>query len=293
MVTLCLLLFSLDVLLPEEVADVSKMVRVDENLYFLDARAQVIWRVTNSGEADPVYDRRGSGPGEYQRLFGLRYFDERFFLTDMTQRKFIILNRDLSLDREIEVRGIPRDTLVLNNRYFLVYPKHGQGMIHSLGDEGGSRSFGKLLGDHSLFGFESGQVLGYGGGVWFIHHFMPRLEHFGPEGNLIGSHPIRGIGQDPLVTLHKEGNITRHRYRHVLTDLFLYKGKLLVKLHDHEEGRAWFYVFDPGRGQFINRFRAPWQMVTDGEEGMYLVHEEPESGRIRLKTITPRDEDLN
>lgn len=282
MVTL-LFVLCLEITLPGEILGISQLVKVDESLILLDNYSQSLWRLDPNGHSDLVYNRPGFGPGEYSKLFKVKSSGDQLILVDLLGRKFIFLDNQFKFQKEIKVQGLARDALVLDDELFLVYPSN-KGMVHKYVNGIVNISFGSMINDTKLYGFESGQVLNDKDKIYYIHHFKPALEIYSSDGELEAITALPGFDDGPLVSLQKNGAITKQIYRYSLKDIFRKSNMIYLDLADYKDMKRWLYVYDVAKQRFLERQAKKAHFLWDGSRDFYEVEIGEHTDVISLKT---------
>jgi len=264
---LCLL--ASEILLPADVGTVDQLIWAEKDLIILDNANVSLWSRDQAGKTTLAYHREGSGPGELKRLSRIGFFDGQFYLCDLVGRKIVVLSRDFSHVRDIMVPVLPRDVFKLEKDLFFVYPDK-KTMVHRMDEEyEATLSFGSMIGQEQLFGFEAGRLLTHDGKLIFIHHFMPGIEFYEPDGTLSKRVNLPGESEKPLVSWTPT---EQFKFTKRIKDVTIKDSKLLILMHLGAEDAYEIYAYQFNTGKFTDRVRVP-SIKFDGSGGSFEVLE--------------------
>ena len=273
--------------LPQGVMAVTDLVRTERGFAILDAVGGAVFHFTPDGQLLATHNRKGNGPGEFQKPFRLRYHENHFYLVDLMRRTVLEFDDGLNYLRDWKIWGMPRDIWVDREGIFLVYwDPRTQHMVHKMSPSGQwIVSFGTGLDQEGLLGFQSGQILKCDRLLYFVHHFIPVLEVFETSGAMVRQLPFPGFGLDETFVDLNRLLGQEKPFNLVIQDLFPALGFLVVKLRDYETQVAWTYVFDISRQEFVKKVDCPWNAVSDQKGHFFQIIMDQEGDPIRLKSL--------
>lgn len=267
--------------LPEQIVEIADLARYNDYLYILDTRERTLWKTGPRGRIVASYARHGPGPGEWRRPFRLRIYDGKIYVPDLEKWMVLVLDTNLAFVIEFKLRGMARDIAVAGPHLFVAYyDALSDAMVHRLDEAFAvNRSFGRALEKSPvLMGFQSGFLRLSGDRLLFQHQFLPWLQVFDREGNLVQAAHLPGL-EEPFIN---ERNIREQKryFRYVAADLFSVEGKPYVKLEDHLERKAYLYRYDRQTNRFTHKISCPWVTKSDQAGGFYKVRRQRETLRL-------------
>jgi len=266
-------------------ASISRIVKFPNGLALLDTVDPKLVTIDLNGNVLNSFMNKGQGPGEWQKPFELRYFDNFFYVTDLLKRRVFVFSEDLKVMNELVVGALCRDVLVTNDAYFFVYwDSKNNSMIHkySLMMEK-ITSFGTSLQNQNAMGFQSGKLLIDSGKIYFIHNFIAQIEVYSLDGELIKRITIPGFNSEEFLTFSG----MQPSFQFAVVDFFKNSKTLFLKLGDHKAWNGKLYSFRPVIESFGAPATCPFETVSDPNGfGLFAINENQAGDIISLGEIT-------
>jgi len=271
--------------IPAEITSIHGL--LSSGKYSFAFNSNQIWRWSLDNEPLVVYEHRGFGPGELQKISSMRLFAGRLYVCDMAKRSVIVLNEDFGYIEEKKISGLLRDILVVKDRYYLLIGTSGNQGLVQIRDRNWQieGSFGSMLPDTegAMIGLQSGELMLYHGQVYLLHAFLPQIEIFDLEGNLVQRSGIPGFN-GPTFTLEMITTANSTAKRYDLGRLFFSGTDIYFTMKAYSEQKPWLYRFNPAEGTF-HRTTLLATLRADGCGNAYSVEYDEDGFPIKRQPI--------
>jgi len=270
--------------LSPEIDAVGMMTRYPGGFAVLNARDDVLVLSDEDGNTLGTYDKRGNGPGEFNDILQIRYFDGKFYLLETLEHSVIVLDEALTFLEEFRVDGPIRDLLITAEHCFLVY-WHGRSdlMVHQFSRDRAQHlhSYAKSFIDKRMIGFQMGYIQQHEGKILFVHAGMPQIHVIDPLQKQETIVTLPGFERNHDL-LDFEG--LKHNgggpYTYLVWDLVA-GAEIFLILRDAKQRVAWAYPFDPASLRFAQPQKITPYPKYDKAQTLFQIVERDDLGNDR------------